>query len=76
MSEKLSPEIVVIATTIIIIGDTIPALTAASPSIKAPTIESVLPDTLFDLISLSLRISNENIMIIASTKAGNGTPSL
>ena len=47
-----------------------------SPSIKAPTIESVLPDTLFDLISLSLRISNENIMIIASTKAGNGTPSL
>ena len=38
--------------------------------------QSVLPDTLLDLISLSLKISKENIIIIASTNAGKGTPSL
>ena len=42
-STNMSPEIIVIAITIIIIGETIPALTAASPKIKAPTIDSVLP---------------------------------
>ena len=45
ISENINPDIIVIAITIIIIGDTIPALTAASPSINAPTIESVFPAT-------------------------------
>lgn len=38
--------IAVTASTIIITGDTIPALTAASPSIRAPTIDKAEFDTL------------------------------
>ena len=38
--------IAVIATIIIIIGETIPALTAASPNIKAPTMDRAELDTL------------------------------
>ena len=38
--------IAVIATMIIIMGETIPALTAASPNIRAPTMESAELETL------------------------------
>ena len=44
------------AITIIIIGDTIPALTAASPRISAPTIDKELPAKAGTLKSLSLSI--------------------
>jgi len=67
-------DIAVIAITIIIIGDTIPAFTAASPKIKAPTIERALLEKLGILKSLSLNISNDKSIIKASKKAGNGTP--
>ena len=52
-------EIPVIATTIIRIGLTIPALTAASPKIKAPTIPIVEPIGEGTLKPASLIISNE-----------------
>ena len=39
----MSPDIIVIDITIIIIGDIIPADTPASPKISAPTIDKVLP---------------------------------
>ena len=69
-------DIAVMAITIIIIGDTIPAFTAASPKIRAPTIESALLEKLGILKSLSLNISNDIIIMNASKKAGNGTDSL
>jgi len=75
-SGKSSADIAVIAITIIIIGDTIPAFTAASPSIRAPTIDRALLEKLGILKSLSLNISNDIIIIKASKKAGNGTDSL
>ena len=40
---NINEQIAVTETTITIIGDTIPALTAASPSTKAPRIESDVP---------------------------------
>ena len=64
------------ATTITIIGDTIPALTAASPKTKAPKIERDAPLTLGVRASASYNNSNVNISKNASTKAGNGTPDL
>ena len=65
--------IAVTASTIIITGDTIPALTAASPRIKAPTMDRAEVDTFGILRSLSLNISNDSIISRASKKAGNGT---
>ena len=62
-----------IATTIIIIGEMIPALTAASPSINPPRIDAELPTLLGILTSLSLRISKATIMIRISKNAGKGT---
>ena len=75
-SGKGNADIAVIDITIIIIGETIPAFTAASPRIKAPTIERALLLKLGILKSLSLNISNDTIIINASKNAGNGTDSL
>lgn len=63
----------VIAITIIIIGETIPALTAASPNIRAPTVDKALDVKDGLLKSHSLNISKENAIKRASKKAGNGT---
>ena len=68
-----SAERAVIAITIIIMGDTIPALTAASPNIKAPTVDKALEVKDGLLRSHSLNISNANAISIASKKAGKGT---
>ena len=65
--------IAVTASTMIITGDTIPALTEASPRIKAPTMERAELETLGIRRSLSLSISNDNIISSASKKAGKGT---
>lgn len=75
-SENGRADIAVIDTTIIIIGETIPAFTAASPNIKAPTIDRALLLNDGILRSLSLNISKDNIIIRASKNAGNGTFSL
>ena len=74
--EKIRPLILDIATTIIIIGDTIPALTAASPNIKPPRIEIEDPILLGILKSVSRSISKQVSNIIHSTKLGKGTLSL
>ena len=66
-------DIAVMASIIIIIGDTIPALTAASPRIRAPTIEIADPPMFGIRISPSLKISNDKSINKASKKAGNGT---
>ncbi len=58
---------------IIIIGDIIPAETAASPRINPPSIEMALPVVEDILKSLSLSISKEIIINNASITAGNGT---
>ena len=75
-STKISDDMAVIATTIIIIGDTIPAFTAASPKISAPTIEMAELAKLGNFRSLSLRISKAIIISNASTNVENGTLSL
>ena len=75
-STNIRDEIDVMATTIIIIGDTIPALTAASPKINAPTIEMADDAKLGNFKSLSLKISNDIIISIASMNVENGTFSL
>ena len=75
-SEKANDDMDVMATTIIIIGDTIPADTAASPNIRAPTMDRELLAKLGIFKSLSLNISKENIISIASIKAEKGTFSL
>ena len=69
-------DIAVTEITITIIGETIPADTAASPIIIPPNIEIALPPTLGLLVSLSFRISNASIIRRASTNPGNGTPCL
>ena len=69
-------DVSVIAITIIIIGDTIPAATAASPNIRAPTIDRELVVKFGSLKSHSFNISNDNTIIIASMNALNGTDSL
>ena len=74
-SVKGREQMAVMAIIIIMMGDTMPALTAASPRIRAPTIDRALPPLGF-LKSLSLNISKEVIMMKASKKAGKGTPSL
>ena len=63
----------VMATTIIMIGDTIPALTAASPNISAPTTERAEFDIFGILKSVSLNISNDKVIRRVSTRAGKGT---
>ena len=75
-SENRRADTAVMAITIIMIGDTIPALTAASPRIRAPTMERALVVEVGSLRSHSLNISNEANIIIASIKAGNGTVDL
>ena len=74
--EKIIEEIAVIATTITMIGETIPALTAASPKTRAPSIESDAPLAVGVLASASYNNSNVIIKINASIKAGKGTPLL
>ena len=69
-------EIPVIATTIIRIGLTIPALTAASPKIKAPTIPIVEPIGEGTLKPASLISSKENSISKSSKSIGKGTFSL
>ena len=75
-STNISEDIEVIAITIIIIGDTMPALTAASPSMRAPTIERADDAKLGIFKSLSLSISNDIVIIKASMNVEKGTPSL
>ena len=69
-----NPLIMLIAITIIIIGETIPALTAASPITKPPKIDTEVPTLEGILASLSLNISKQIIIKSASIKPGNGTP--
>ena len=71
--ENINPAIDDIAITIIIIGDTIPALTAASPNINPPNID--MADPLVDdiLRSDSFNISKHIIIKSASIYAGKGT---
>ena len=64
------------AIVIIIIGLTIPALTAASPNIKAPRIDIVDPYFDGNLESLSLKSSYIISIINASNTEGKGTPFL
>ena len=75
-SVKSRALIAVTASTIIITGDTIPAFTAASPKIKAPTIEIAELAKLGSFKSLSLSISKATVIRIASKKAEKGTFSL
>ena len=58
---------------IIIIGDTIPASTAALPNIRAPTVDIALVVKFGLLRSHSLNISKAVIMRMASMNAGKGT---
>ena len=59
--------------TIIIMGEMIPADTAASPKIRPPRMETALPMEAGFRISLSLRISKEILINRASIKAEKGT---
>ena len=74
--ENIKLHIALVATTITIIGDTIPAETAASPRTIAPRIEIALHHKLGILISLSLNISKIKIIKSASIIEGKGTPCL
>ena len=65
--------IALIATTITLIGETIPADTAASPKTKAPSIEREVPLELGVNSSPSYKNSNARSKSITSIKAGNGT---
>ena len=73
IDEKASPDIADIDITIIIIGEIIPAATAASPNIKPPSIDTDVPILDGFLISLSLSISNDILINKASSKAEKGT---
>mgnify|MGYP003294587075 CR=1 FL=1 len=76
IEEKASDDTADMPTIIIVIGDTIPASTAACPRTSAPTIEIELPPLPGNLISLSLNISHTINIINASIVAGKGTPCL
>ena len=76
VSWNIRLDIDVMATTIIVIGETIEASTAACPSTRAPTILIAVVILLGLLISLSLSTSNTVINNIISKKVGKGTPSL
>lgn len=71
--EKNIEHIAVIATTITIIGETIPAETAASPKTRAPSIERDVPLKVGVRASASYSNSNVIIKINNSITAGNGT---
>ena len=60
-----------IAMTIIMIGEMMPAETAALPKMIPPKIDKEFPSD--ERISLSLNISKDRINSSASIKAGNGT---
>ena len=76
MSVKTRLQIDVKATTMTVIGETMPASTAACPKTKAPTI-LMAADILLGLRkSLSLSISNMVVSNIISKAVGKGTPSL
>ncbi len=66
----------VIATTITINGDTMPAWTAAWPITRAPTILTAWPTARGSLIPASRRASKVISITSASSTAGKGTPSL
>ena len=70
---NIRPAIEDIAIIIIIIGETIPAETAASPKINPPRMDTADPLVVDILKSLSLSISKEIIINKASIYAGNGT---
>ena len=74
--EYINEHIALVAIIINIIGETIPADTAASPSTIAPNIDIAEPEKFGILISLSLSTSNIKIIPSASTMAGKGTPAL
>ena len=71
--EKNIEDIAVNATTITIIGETIPAETAASPRTNAPKIERDVPLEVGVKASASYKISKVIIRISNSITAGNGT---
>ena len=73
LDEKSRPLITLIAITIIIIGETSPADTAASPNTNPPKIEMDAPAFDGVLVSLSLNISKHVIIKNASIKPGKGT---
>ena len=75
-STKVSDDMEVMAIMMIIIGETIPADTAASPSISAPTIESAEFAKLGSFKSLSLKISKAIVISNASMNVEKGTFSL
>ena len=76
ISVKIKLHIDVKATTITVIGETIPASTAACPKTKAPTILMAADILLGLLKSLSLNISKIVVSKIISKVVGKGTPSL
>ena len=76
MSVKTKLQIDVKATTMTVIGETIPASTAACPRTKAPTILMAADILLGLLKSLSLKISKMVVSKIISKVVGKGTPSL
>ena len=76
LTEKTAGDVEATTTTITVIGETIPAATAASPKTNAPTILTAVPIELGSLISLSLNISNVMLKIRISIAVGNGTPCL
>ena len=76
IDENASDETDEIPTIIMVIGDTIPASTAACPNTSAPTIEMELPPLPGNLKSLSLNIWNIIIMTNISNTVEKGTPSL
>ncbi|MNP55072.1 hypothetical protein D3C76_1496840 [compost metagenome] len=68
-------EIAVIATTITIAADTIPASTAACPITIVPTIDTACPIVRGIRMPASRKISKAISIINASIKAGKGVPS-
>ena len=70
---KTKDDMILMAITIIIIGETIPADTAASPRTNPPKILIAVPLELGILVSLSLNISKDIIIIKDSTNDGKGT---
>jgi hypothetical protein len=73
MDGNISPAIEEIAITIIMMGETIPALTAASPNINPPSIEIADPEVFDIRKSDSFNISKHISINSASMYAGKGT---
>ena len=72
-SVKSRADTTVMAIMIIMIGETIPALTAASPKTRAPTIDRALVVKVGSLKSHSFNISKDDSINMASKKVGKGT---